>query len=91
MVALFPNALCKLLPAAYLLVLHLAAIFKQKSGPFNGSLFTNEDWNTDATIENGSAYSVSKVRSTPSRLSFLAAAGTCTHNRWRRRHRATRR
>ena len=37
-----------------------AAIMKSKKGPASGSLYTDEDWNDEATLTD-SAYSYSKV------------------------------
>lgn len=33
--------------------------------PKNGKLYTEEDWNTSSTLENGQAYWVSKVCANP--------------------------
>ena len=55
-----------------------AAIMKMKKGPANGKQFTDEDWNDEATLTEGS-YPYSKVRGAPS---LSVPWRTCTTSVW---------
>ena len=45
-------------------------MIKRKKGPSNGELYTDEDWNDEATLAEAS-YAFSKVTSSPKKLMYL--------------------
>ena len=58
---------------------HHAAALKMKSGPANGKLYTEEDWNTESQADKEGGYMYSKVHCSTAADHHIDACNTSLH------------